>query len=936
MRSGHSKLHPTLRTSGLFVLTCRHGTPMPNYTVLMNTKGEGIHYAHYVLRLNLHRSYVLRCDGVFDSQDPPVNHPDPLFKVMYSDLPCVLWAHLERYDLDAYNALKKHNVAILLGAMHQYNHDCRLINSGLYSPMSGFSAGGEHSEQWFGMLKHLVERTKTMSHNNFIDTLCSEADIRIEETQSKYHEWVERALSNATRKSFESERELIALLSKDPTGEIKKKIESDGYDANGNLVYFINLLKILRKKKARTSKRFIKGANHITSDLFPAILVLHQALQMFPTPALAFPNRFAKFTDTENISVNDVNDEVCEFWKNELHKLIYAYINRIRKLTGKSAQRKRDEMKAWTEHHLVLTKTMLDKSIDPPTSNNNITLFADDSDEVETVKDGLKELFEKYSSLQLRASYKLQGLMKLRSRKYNFSVDSKGSTRNGILRDIKQCSGNIKRFTIRMQVLSFFFGTSVNFTKDLDINIPRNSTDEDLEVGSSAYQLRLMDVYFRKRRCDEEKCIVRKELKSYVTQCGLREKMSLNECHRIQTKVSENSSVLSHAELRVERGRAHMFLCRANFFQTCANKARLLLEGIGVEEDDDEEEDDVSLKKRISSFYGVKIVDLTISSDDDDGDDDGDDDDGDDEAKVSETVSSKRSRSSKGYEFGPQQPTTLSSSADFAFSTLPRCTIELYFNNLSQIITPQSIDAGSRMLSRYLRHSAKPIYDLPGNVGGSVKKKRMTHLLEGGWLNDVIINGYLTLLNSNPRTSVYCFNSHFLPKYQQNGNKFENVRRWTKNIRIFDFDGLVVPCHLGLHWSMFYVNLIERRIDYYDSLFDEKNDEKNKNNCLDLMDTIVEYLEEEWNDKERSRYQSYVWNRSEWTKNIPRNTPQQNNGSCCGAFMCAFAFCFIHNVPDWQEKVTQERINPWFRRHIYLSIAHAKFFPVVCPNSTSA
>ena len=43
------------------------------------------------------------------------------------------------------------------------------------------------------------------------------------------------------------------------------------------------------------------------------------------------------------------------------------------------------------------------------------------------------------------------------------------------------------------------------------------------------------------------------------------------------------------------------------------------------------------------------------------------------------------------------------------------------------------------------------------------------------------------------------------------------VKRWTKHVDIFGLDLIFVPVHLGDHWCLAMVDMMEKTMLYYDS-----------------------------------------------------------------------------------------------------------------------
>lgn len=100
-------------------------------------------------------------------------------------------------------------------------------------------------------------------------------------------------------------------------------------------------------------------------------------------------------------------------------------------------------------------------------------------------------------------------------------------------------------------------------------------------------------------------------------------------------------------------------------------------------------------------------------------------------------------------------------------------------------------------------------------------------LLPGRWLNDQIIDFYLSLVcdRANARNKtlrVFAFNSFFYKILSSSGPK--QVERWTRKAKIngdnfLRLDFLIIPVNLdNQHWTVGFINFIKKRIEYYDSL----------------------------------------------------------------------------------------------------------------------
>ncbi|XP_024528393.1 sentrin-specific protease 3 isoform X1 [Selaginella moellendorffii] len=181
--------------------------------------------------------------------------------------------------------------------------------------------------------------------------------------------------------------------------------------------------------------------------------------------------------------------------------------------------------------------------------------------------------------------------------------------------------------------------------------------------------------------------------------------------------------------------------------------------------------------------------------------------------------------------------------------------------------------------------NAAPIWQLPNGEG--IAGRDLALLVDGKWLNSEIINSYFSLIkvrsdrlykNSSSKFRTHCFSSFFYTKLQIAG--YEGVRRWTKNINIFDHDLLLFPVnHNNVHWSLVAAHLKNHRIEYYDSLLCKSKTKA----YIRIMKSVDEYLREEGANKHSM---TSVQN---WQLCVVDNIPQQTDGSSCGVFICAYA-----------------------------------------------
>lgn len=74
-----------------------------------------------------------------------------------------------------------------------------------------------------------------------------------------------------------------------------------------------------------------------------------------------------------------------------------------------------------------------------------------------------------------------------------------------------------------------------------------------------------------------------------------------------------------------------------------------------------------------------------------------------------------------------------------------------------------------------------------------------------------VINFYMNLVMSRSEQEVggrkvYSFSTFLFPKLHSGGHAA--VRRWTKAVDLFLYDVILVPLHLGVHWSLAVSNIL--------------------------------------------------------------------------------------------------------------------------------
>ena len=135
------------------------------------------------------------------------------------------------------------------------------------------------------------------------------------------------------------------------------------------------------------------------------------------------------------------------------------------------------------------------------------------------------------------------------------------------------------------------------------------------------------------------------------------------------------------------------------------------------------------------------------------------------------------------------------------------------------------------------------------------------------------------------------FKSFFITKLldEAGGYRYQNVKRWSKKVPgkdIFGLDKIVFPVNMnGVHWTCAVVFILEKRIQFYDSLGSQGKY---------YLQGLLQYLEDEHQDKKKTSLDTSGW---ELVVCDSSTTPQQKNGFDCGVFTCMFADFLSRDLP---------------------------------------
>ncbi|XP_074106848.1 uncharacterized protein LOC141532416 [Cotesia typhae] len=134
-------------------------------------------------------------------------------------------------------------------------------------------------------------------------------------------------------------------------------------------------------------------------------------------------------------------------------------------------------------------------------------------------------------------------------------------------------------------------------------------------------------------------------------------------------------------------------------------------------------------------------------------------------------------------------------------------------NENESSIGTTTIDSLLQLHKEHLGVNGKHLFS--SNVGMSIRVMNLKKLVPPNQLNDEVINLYLKIITNLSLVDTYVFDTHFYPQLNKG---FTYVEKWTKNVDILAKSFIFIPIHLGNHWTLCVVDVIDSTICYYDSL----------------------------------------------------------------------------------------------------------------------
>ncbi|KAK4024551.1 hypothetical protein OUZ56_009973 [Daphnia magna] len=177
--------------------------------------------------------------------------------------------------------------------------------------------------------------------------------------------------------------------------------------------------------------------------------------------------------------------------------------------------------------------------------------------------------------------------------------------------------------------------------------------------------------------------------------------------------------------------------------------------------------------------------------------------------------------------------------------------------------------------------SDEPINELNHSNKGNNQATGIETLEGTNWLDDVVVDDYLKLIaeSSNMESlspkviNLSCFFVLSLLRAQQTGNLSQVMK-----INVLETDLILIPLNINnVHWTLATLSCNEKLLKFYDSLGGEGGD---------FLKLILQHFASLTNT-------SF----NEWTIEVMKNIPRQENSYDCGVFVGQYSLCLSKEAP---------------------------------------
>ncbi|KAL7119308.1 hypothetical protein ACP275_02G055300 [Erythranthe tilingii] len=201
------------------------------------------------------------------------------------------------------------------------------------------------------------------------------------------------------------------------------------------------------------------------------------------------------------------------------------------------------------------------------------------------------------------------------------------------------------------------------------------------------------------------------------------------------------------------------------------------------------------------------------------------------------------------------------------------------------------------------------------------------------FINDTIIDFYIkylvTKIKPGEQHRFHFFNTFFFQKlvnvnrdlYRdcEGRDAFGCVRKWTRNVNIFEKEYIFIPVNFSLHWSLIVIchpgevaNLRDKSVDSSSKVPCILHMDSIRGSHKGFEDLIRSYLSEEWKERGNRRDEDIA------TKFLNLDfvllqLPQQENWFDCGLFLLHYAELFLEQASNFSATTYLDFLNEdWF------------------------
>ncbi|GJD05669.1 Sentrin-specific protease 2 [Galdieria sulphuraria] len=220
------------------------------------------------------------------------------------------------------------------------------------------------------------------------------------------------------------------------------------------------------------------------------------------------------------------------------------------------------------------------------------------------------------------------------------------------------------------------------------------------------------------------------------------------------------------------------------------------------------------------------------------------------------------------------------------------------------------LSAKALMFCKYMLKEPKNRL-LVSRDGMKITRNDLRLLLPGNWLNDEVINFYMSLLQERNEKSI-CDNgyskclflsSFFFIKLLSGGHyDYNAVRKWTHHVNVFEYDKVIIPINIkNCHWILAVIDIEGKRFICLDSI---------RGSHMKRLQALRQWLYDEYRTKLGLKLET-----DKYSFEQP-DVPRQSNVDDCGVFCCKFAHYVSSN---WKLTFSAENMN-YFRWRMMLEI----------------